>query len=120
MVIRLSEIYLIRAEARAQQQNLAPALSDLDTIRSRAGLPPCTANGIQETLNAIYAERRVELFSEYGHRWLDLKRVKAIDQVMTVVSPHKGGSWNDNDSLYPIPFQDIQADPKLSQNPGYN
>lgn len=120
-IMRLGEQFLIRAEARAQQGNLAQAILDLDTIRSRAGLPLTTASTQINVLSAILHERRVELFTEYGHRWFDLKRTGTIDSVMSVVTPLKGGgTWSADDSLYPIPYGDLQTDPKLKQNPGYN
>ncbi|HVU95504.1 MAG TPA: RagB/SusD family nutrient uptake outer membrane protein [Puia sp.] len=118
-IMRLAEQYLIRAEARAQQGNLEGAKSDLNIIRSRANLPPTAASTKADVLNAIIQERRVELFTEYGHRWLDIKRTGVVDQVMSSVTPLKAGTWEPTDSLYPIPYGDIQADPRLKQNRGY-
>lgn len=119
-VLRLAEQYLIRAEARAQQQDITGALSDLNVIRHRAGLADTSLSAQQAVLDAIYKERRLELFTEYGSRWLDLKRTGNIDAVMSVVTPLKGGHWDaDVDKLYPIPLTEIQADPNLTQNNGY-
>lgn len=120
MVLRLAEQYLIRSEARAQDGNLNGAIDDLNKIRNRAGLPNTTALTQTETLSAILRERQVELFTEWGHRWLDLKRTNTINTVMDVVTPLKGGTWSASKQLFPIPFSDIQADPNLTQNPGYN
>ena len=73
MVLRLGEQYLIRAEAEAELENLPDAENDLFKIRDRSGLLKIT--GTKPTLlTAIQKERRVELFSEWGNRWLDLKR----------------------------------------------
>jgi len=119
MVFRLSEQYLIRAEARAQQSNIMGARQDLDKIRMRAGLPGATANDKNALLTAILHERRVELFTEWGHRWLDLKRTGKINEVMSVVAPLKGGSWNANWQWYPLPQSEIQLDKNLHQNDGY-
>jgi hypothetical protein len=123
MVLRLGEQYLIRAEARAQQGKVTGAGSaeeDLDAIRTRAGLSPTTASTQAQMLDAILQERRVELFAEWGHRWLDLKRTNTIDQVMSVVAPSKGGVWESYKALYPIPFNELLLNPKLKpQNPGY-
>jgi starch-binding outer membrane protein, SusD/RagB family len=116
MVLRLAEQYLIRAEARAQLDNLAGANSDLNTIRSRAGLPSITATDKATMLDAILTERRIELFSEWGHRWLDLKRMKKTDSVL---GSAKAPNWQATDSLYPIPQSEIQKDINLQQNPGY-
>jgi hypothetical protein len=123
MVLRLAEQYLIRAEARAQQNNLGNAIADLDMIRQRAGLPLVanTNPGISQSalLDKIFHERQVELFTEWGHRWFDLKRTGKVDAVMSIVTPQKGGTWETTDQLYPIPVTELQRNPNLTQNPGY-
>jgi len=72
-LIRLSEVYLNRAEALAENDDLSGALSDLNKIRNRAGLSNFTSSIKQEVIDAILLERRLELAFE-GHRWFDLKR----------------------------------------------
>jgi|SRR5882724_2121496 len=119
MVLRLGEQYLIRAEARAQQGNTTEAASDLNAIRNRAGLLNTTGTMQSDLLTAIYHERQVELFTEWGHRWLDLKRTSMADAVMSIVTPQKGGVWSTNWQWYPLPLTDIQKDPNLTQNIGY-
>jgi len=114
MVLRLAEQYLIRAEARARQGNLAGALADLNQVRVRAGLPLSTAVDQLSLLNAIMAERRIELFTEWGHRWLDLQRTGQANAVLQV----KRG-WVTTDLLYPIPGYELLANPNMTQNPGY-
>lgn len=117
MVLRLAEQYLIRAEARAKQSNLSGAVSDLNVIRQRAGLAPLLNTTSQsQILAAIEQENRVEFFSEWGHRWLDLIRWGRAD---VVLAPVKGTNWQTTDKLYPIPIDDILRDHNLSQNPGY-
>lgn len=113
-VLRLSEQYLIRAEARAQLGELAGAIADVNVIRARAGLSPTPAITQEEILNAIFRERRIEFFCEWGHRWLDLKRTGQAD---TTLYTKKG--WDRHDLLYPIPVTELLADPNLRQNPGY-
>jgi hypothetical protein len=123
MVLRLGEQYLIRAEAQAEGagNGTSGAISDLDTIRQRAGLPPYAgATDKTSLLSAILHERQIELFTEWGHRWLDLKRTGAINSVMSVVCPLKSpNSWQSYQQLYPILTTDITADQNLTQNPGY-
>jgi hypothetical protein len=119
MVFRLAEQYLIRAEARAQLSNLNGAKFDLDVIRTRAGLKGTDANDNPSILKAIQHERQIELFTEWGQRWIDLKRTGAIDVVMNVVAPQKETSWNSNWQLYPIPLYDIIRNSNLGQNFGY-
>jgi starch-binding outer membrane protein, SusD/RagB family len=82
MVLRLAELYLIRAEARTQLNDIVGAQSDLNIIRTRANLPNTTSTDPELMMLAIQHERQVELFTEWGHRWLDLKRSHTIDAVM--------------------------------------
>ena len=115
-VLRLAEQYLIRAEARTQQNNLSAAQDDLNTIRIRAGVSNTSADTQASLLDAILHERQVELFSEGAHRWYDLKRTGRVDAVLAAEKP---GFWKPTASLYPIPLSDIQKNPKLTQNAGY-
>ena len=116
MVFRLAEQYLIRAEARAQQGNIAGAQADLNRIRNRAGLDNTMANDQPGLLLAIEQERQVELFMEWGHRWLDLKRTNRAD---VVLEPLKSPNWQPTDVLYPIPQQERDNNPNITQNLGY-
>jgi len=121
MMLRLGEQYLIRTEARAQQNNIGGAQSDLNIIRTRAGLSNTSAGDQASLLTAILHERQVELFSEWGHRWFDLKRTGNVDAVMSVITPQKAGGapWNSYQQLYPLPLSDLQQAPNLVQNSGY-
>lgn len=117
VVFRLSEQYLIRAEARAHLGNIDGAKADLDEIRVRAGLDETSASTDAELLAAIEQENRVEFMSEFGHRWLDLKRTGRVDAVMTAA---KGNAWQDTDARFPIPQAERQKNPNLNpQNDGY-
>ena len=119
MVFRLAEQYLIRSEARARQNNIGGATSDLDTIRKRSGLPDISANDQPSLIAAILHERQVELFTEWGNRWLDLKRTGNLDIVMDSVAVDKHTKWNSNWQWYPIPSYEIAQDPHLVQNLDY-
>jgi hypothetical protein len=119
MVLRLGEIYLIRAEARAEQNNVSGAQADLNAVRTRAGLGYTTATDQASLLNAIAHERQVELFTEGGNRFFDLKRTGKIDSVMTAYAPLKEGTWSDYMQIFALPLNDIQQDANLTQNPGY-
>jgi hypothetical protein len=120
MVLRLGEQYLIRSEARAKQGNLSGAIADLDAIRGRADLPligdvnPDISQ--DDLILAIEHERQVELFSEWGNRWLDLKRTDRADEILAPIK----AQWNSEDVLYPIPQSEFNRNPKLGdQNQGY-
>ncbi len=115
VVLRLAEQFLIRAEAKAELDDINGSQDDLNTIRNRAGLPNTQANDKPSLLSAIKQERRVELFAEWGYRWLDLKRWNVVDSVIGAIKP----SWNSNAILYPIPQAEINLNPSLTQNPGY-
>jgi hypothetical protein len=126
MVLRLVEQYLIRAEARARQGNVSSsggAVADLNAIRERAGLPDYA--GAMDTTSVIAAirhERHVEMFAEWGDRWLDMKRSGTINTIMggtQGMSAQKGGSWQSAFALYPIPQTDRNANSNLTQNNGY-
>lgn len=119
VIFRLAEQYLIRAEARAQLNKISEAQNDLNIIRKRAGLPNTVANDKNSLLSAILHERRVELFTEWGHRWFDLKRTGNIDVVMNTAATTKGGTWASYKAWFPIPQTDMNKNPKLVQNMGY-
>jgi hypothetical protein len=117
--IRLAEMYLIRAEARAMQNGFQLAIDDVNLIRQKHGglnIPlPAPASQTAAT-DIILNERRVELFTEGMHRWFDLKRTGRIDAVMLIEKPT---TWESYAALYPIPLNDLQRNPNLKPNPGY-
>ncbi|CAM2974764.1 RagB/SusD family nutrient uptake outer membrane protein [Flavobacterium frigoris] len=116
VVFRLAEQYLIRGEARAQQGDLIGAKEDLNKIRNTAGLANTTALSKSDILTALLQERKVELFTEMGHRFFDLKRTNQLDAALTVVKP----GWNTTDRLFPLPESEISLNPNLNpQNNGY-
>ena len=119
MVLRLAEQYLIRAEARAHIQNLSGAADDVNIIRTRAGLGPVSFSSLDDAIDKILAERKKELFYEWGNRWFDLKRTGKVNDVMSKVTPLKGGTWSNTDALFPIPVSEMLTDPNLIQNAGY-
>jgi len=124
-IFRLAELYLIRAEARAQLGNLSAAVSDVDEIRKRAGLPligDINPGIVKDNLiAAILKEKRLEFFAEWGHRWLDLKRTGKINEVMSVETPKKssGNSWKNYQQYYPICIDELKANPNLTPSTGY-
>ena len=117
LVIRLAEMYLIRAEARAERSNLAGALADLNTLRSNRGFTVNLTISTQDALlQAIANERRAE-FAFEGHRWYDLKRTGTATGVLGSLP-----NWTTTDLLYPIPQNELLYNPIITpadQNPGY-
>lgn len=114
-VIRLAELYFIGAEAKIELGDLAGGRDDLNAIRSRAGLSPVELSTAEDLLEAVYHERRLELFTESGHRWFDLKRTGRATEVLETKKPE----WKSTDVLYPIPQTELNRNPNLEQNPGY-
>ncbi|WP_317197763.1 RagB/SusD family nutrient uptake outer membrane protein [Leeuwenhoekiella palythoae] len=114
MVMRLAEQYLIRAEARTRQGKQEAAVADLNVIRERAGLEPLVYNQAltqEQLLDEVMQQRYHELFSEWGHRWLDLKRTGRAQEVLE--------GLQEIDLLYPIPEAELVKNPNLTQNAGY-
>lgn len=117
MALRISEQYLIRAEARIKQNKILDAISDINIIRTRAGLLPLsTSIGEQACLDALFNERRLELFGEWGHRFFDLKRTNQLDATIGSLK----NTWNNEAAkAFPIPNSEITYNPNLIPNHGY-
>lgn len=116
IIFRLEELYLIRAEARANLLNISGAQQDLNTIRNRAGLANTTATTQQTLLEAILKERQLEFFTELGHRWFDIKRNGTTQEIIEPIKP----SWQNKDLLLPIPETELFLNINLQpQNQGY-
>jgi hypothetical protein len=119
VVFRLAEMYLIRAEARAQLGKLVganSAVEDLTVLRTRAKAVAVTAAAQADVLLAVERERWYELAFE-GHRWYDLVRTGRAQAVMSAFSPN----WSSRYELWPIPQSETLRNPALkgAQNPGY-
>lgn len=125
IVLRVAEQYLIRAEARAQQNNISGSQSDINMIRNRSGLTNDTTMVDKTTaMAAVEKERRAELFCEWGHRWFDLKRWPSrtspaaktrADDVLGALKT----TWNSTAILFPLPQTSRDRNPNLTQNEGY-
>ncbi|MEO2081153.1 RagB/SusD family nutrient uptake outer membrane protein [Leeuwenhoekiella sp.] len=115
-VLRIGEVYLIRTEAAWRLNRITQALADLNALRQRAGLPPIDSATPAELENMILAERRAELFTEFGHRWFDLNRWNKAETLLKPIKP----AWGMQSYLLPIPETELGANPNLlPQNPGY-
>jgi starch-binding outer membrane protein, SusD/RagB family len=112
IILRLAEMYLIRAEANARLgADAATVRADINMVRARAGLPAldATVTGQTALLNAILQERRWELAME-GHRFFDLRRHGVATERLAIPA---------NRLLWPIPQAELDVNPNLVQNPGY-
>ncbi|MEX0273125.1 MAG: RagB/SusD family nutrient uptake outer membrane protein [Flavobacteriaceae bacterium] len=122
-VLRVSEMFLIRAEAYANitgQESLG--MADLNTLRASriTGYMDENLSG-QALKDAIQVERRKELVAE-GHRWFDLKRINAGVQRgpdcrgLTISCTLEAGNFR---FVFPIPQSELDANENMEQNPGY-
>lgn len=109
-VIRLAEMYLIKAEALVYTNGDAALIRDnLNIIRTRASLPPVQTSSIVELKAAIALERRFE-FAFESQRWSDLVRTKMATSVLGIDEKY---------TLFPIPLSELQTNKLMTQNPGY-
>ena len=108
-IIRLAEMYLIRAESNFRLNTAVgnTPLADINLIRERAKLTDLLPG--QLTLAAILKERKLELAFE-GQALHDIKRL------MGTVGPLP---WNSPKLILPIPLREIRVNPNLTQNAGY-
>ena len=99
-VLRLAEMYLIRAEALVMlNDRLEEARDDINAIRVRAGLNPISTTAPAQLENEIMDMRQLE-FAFEGHRWFDLVRTgKAIDVLE--------GIAEECQYLFPIPLGEL-------------
>lgn len=121
LVLRYSDVLLMKAEALNELGNTAEAEAPLYEVRKRAGLNNrADVEGLnQEQMRAkIRKERRIELAFE-GHRWFDMIRWDNGQYALDFL--HSIGKVNAQKKhlLLPIPQKEIDANPNLKQNPGY-
>lgn len=125
--IRYADVLLMYAEACLETGDAGTALTYINKVRSRVGLPnaPVADNA------TLRHERRCELAME-GHRWFDLVRWEGVEgnglkahmdaykaQESADVQHHIQEFVAGKHELLPIPQEERQLDPLLSQNPGY-
>ncbi|MGJ5641511.1 RagB/SusD family nutrient uptake outer membrane protein [Formosa sp. S-31] len=116
ILFRLTEQYLIRSESRANLGDTSGSLEDLNIIRKRAGLEDVTIISQGDLIEAILHERQVELFTEFGQRWFDLKRLEMADNILSPIKQN----WKSTDVLLPIPESELELNSNLRpQNQGY-
>ena len=110
--LRLADVILLYAEALNENGNSSAAATELNKVRTRAGLGATSASGQADLRTAIQNERRLELAFE-GQRWFDLVRTGTVNDAMgTTVDP--------NYHLFPVPISEILSSfGVITQNDGY-
>jgi len=131
-MLRLGDIITLKAEAQNELGDLSGAITTLNLIRNRVGLPDVSASSKEEMKLKILKERRLELAFE-AQRWDDLVRSGEATNVMSNLVEYKytcdngvpgapirvTNNCDQNHWLMPIPQPEIDANPNLTQNPGY-
>ncbi len=143
-IIRFAEIILFYAEAKNEldgpgnPNDQTSAYYAINKIRTRAGLPALTTGLTKNQFrDSLFHERRLEFAHEAVVRWFDLVRINGSGKpllftaIRNLIDPTKGGKPTDpwcaakaanikeKHLLFPIPYTEIQANPKLTQNPGW-
>jgi hypothetical protein len=122
-LFRTGEMYLIRAEALAEQDQPGAA-TDLNNLRAARikNYTPATFAGKDELITAIYTERFKELAFE-GHRMFDLRRrsLPVTREPADAVNSlgHVKLNPGDKGYVFPIPDAETKANKNMKQNPGY-
>lgn len=139
--LRMAELYLNKAETLYHIGDEEGAREALKPVRQRAGMPAVTATGA-DLLEAIKNERRIE-FAFEEHRYFDVRRWKEapkyfgstvhaitikkypdgkktyeVDKLRSDVGGDR--KWDDKMYWLPIPKSEMDKNPNLVQNPGYN
>lgn len=123
-MMRVAEMYLIRAEAHAQNDDLALAADDINDLRTAriTGVTDLVFANQNSALDAIRDEARLELAYE-GHRFFNLKRadqpVTRIPADIDGATTSDGFAATSNFFVLPIPQAEIFANENMAQNPGY-
>jgi hypothetical protein len=119
IVLRYADILLMEAEALNELGQMDAAIVPLNQVRERAGLNDKEANISKDAMRVVILhERRMELAFE-GQRWFDLIRVQNGQYGLDFL--HSIGKVNATQKflLLPIPQVERDANPNLTQNPGY-
>jgi hypothetical protein len=115
-ILRYAEVLLIKAEADNELGNTGSATTNLNVVRSRAGLPATTASSQIDLRTAIWNERRVELAMEHDRFW-DIVRQGRAAQIMQAAGKNFVAGKSE---LLPIPSSEIAVSGgRLTQNNGY-
>lgn len=123
-ILRISEMYLVRAEAYAQSSStLNEALADLNKVKNRVGVADYSgAMNSESILLDIERERKIE-FAFEGHSFFDLVRTGRAMEVLKAVNRKNSSVPVSLDEAYmlvlPIPRDELLSNPNMIQNTGY-
>lgn len=132
-LIRMADVLLMLSEAYNETDQLDKSIEELNKVRARSGMPGLNSGsawlavqGKEEMFDRIYHERAVELAGE-GLRYFDLKRWDLLEEVTGGGVVEKGitgdnlltRGFQSRHKVWPIPAQEIELNPALTQNPGW-
>ncbi|MFH4967543.1 RagB/SusD family nutrient uptake outer membrane protein [Gaetbulibacter sp. M240] len=115
-VIRLADVYLLRAEALAElNQDPTQANADINMLRARVGMTNLfdgTGLTMDQFREELLSERGVELYME-GHRWFDLTRMGVYDEYCRRTYGNNVGARDAEDYTWPIPLIESSANDNI-------
>ncbi|MFA9391492.1 MAG: RagB/SusD family nutrient uptake outer membrane protein [Prolixibacteraceae bacterium] len=117
-VLRYADVLLMHAEALNELGQTTEAEQVLNQVRKRAGLPAVAGLNQNEFKEKVLHERRMELAFE-GQRWFDLIRVDNGQYALDFLKSIGKTNATTKHLLWPIPQKERDANPNLTQNPGY-
>ena len=118
VVYRYADVLLMKAEALNEMGQTTAAETPLNIVRKRAGLDAVTGLTQDEMREKIIHERRME-FAFEGHRWFDMVRIDHGNYAIKFLKSIGKNNVNKDRLLFPIPQTEIDANPLITQNPGY-
>ncbi|MEQ8548689.1 MAG: RagB/SusD family nutrient uptake outer membrane protein [Cyclobacteriaceae bacterium] len=111
-VIRLADVYLMRAEALAELNNDPSAANvDFNILRQRVGMEDydgALITGMDQFRSVLLRERAAELIME-GHRYFDITRLGVYDEYCTITIGATNGRRDPEDYLWPIPLTETSV-----------
>lgn len=129
-LIRLGDVILMLAEAYNETGELDKAVTEVNKIRSRVGMPGLNSGpswlavgGKEEMALRIHRERAFELAGE-GQRYWDLRRWGMLEQSVRNATDIFGDlmytrSYQPRHELWPIPLVEMERNTNLTQNTGW-
>jgi tetratricopeptide (TPR) repeat protein len=117
-VLRYADVLLMKAEALNELGKTTEAETPLNEVRSRAGLSEISGLSKDAFREKVLHERRMELAFE-GLRWFDLIRIDNGQYAIDFLHSIGKSNMSQKFLLFPIPQKERDANPNLTQNPGY-
>lgn len=129
-LLRLGDVILMLAEAYNETGRLAEAVTEVNKIRERAGMPLLNSGSPwlsvaskEEMTNRIQKERACELAGE-GQRYWDLRRWGLLEASVKNATDIFGNlmyqrAYQSRHELWPIPLVELDRNRNLVQNPGW-